>query len=110
MSTQKVINNMNRTPNALRMKYAQAVESKEHPHRVTIGNIYMQPTGGKDGKALNFSYPYFGIVDAAGKGVAGFSCSNMAMLQMVEQGLLSDKCLELFEKYAEQHKGQIILK
>lgn len=98
---------------ALAEKYSTPKESKEkveNPHRVTLGRLFMQPTGGKDGKALNFSYPYFGIVDATGKGVAGFSCSNMAMLQMVEQGLLSDKCLELFEKYAEQHKRQVILK
>ena len=86
-------------------------EKTEHPHRITLGRMYMQPTGGKDGKPLNFSYPYFGIVDATGKGIAGFSCSNMAMLQMVEQGLLSDKCLELFEKYADKHsKEHIVLK
>ena len=98
---------------ALAEKYSTPKESKErveNPHRVVLGNIFMQPTGGKDGKALNFAYPYFGIVDTTGKGIAGFSCSSRAMLEMVERGLLTEKCLELFEKYAEQHKGQVILK
>ena len=99
---------------ALAEKYSTVKETKEkeeNVNRVTLGNMFMQPTGGKDGKPLNFAYAYFGITDATGKGIAGFSCSNMAMMQMVEKGLLSEKCLTLFEKYADKHAAtQVILK
>ena len=103
--------------NTMLNKYAtQEVKTKvqgdKNPHRVALGNVFMQPTGGKGTKPFNFSYAYFGMSDKAGKFLGGFSMSNMSMLQAVETGLLSKDFAKLFEAYAELHvaSGETVLK
>lgn len=95
------------TVNQLINKYAQPVAPKQksevNPHRVQVGSMFMQPTGGKAGKPYNFSYAYYGVYAKDGSFIGGFSMSNAAMLAMVEAGALGKGFLALFEAYAEKH-------
>lgn len=70
-----------------------------NPHRVTVGQVFIQPTGGK-GKPFNFTYGYYGMLDKTGKFVTGFSMSNIKMLEAVSEGLLPKAFLTAFEAYA----------
>lgn len=78
--------------------------------RVSIGNLFMQPSGGKDSKPLNYSYCYYGINDQDGNFIAGFNMSNKAMLMAVHQGALSNDFLVIFEAYATKYANQEIIK
>ena len=78
--------------------------------RVSIGNLFIQPSGGKDSKPLNYSYCYYGINDQDGNFIAGFNMSNKAMLMAVHQGALSQDFLVLFEAYATKYAGMEIIK
>lgn len=103
------------TVNQLMSKYAQPVAPKQksqvNPHRVQVGSMFMQPTGGKGGKPYNFSYCYFGVYAKDGQFIGGFSMSNAAMLQMVEAKALDKSFLSLFEAYAEEHgKTETVIK
>ena len=95
-------------------KAASKVNAKEDSlakqHRVTEGKIFMQPSGGKDGKPLNFSYCYFGMNDSEGNFVAGFNMSNKAMLLAVHQGLLSQEFLSTFDAYANKYADKELIK
>ena len=84
--------------------------------RITVGSVFIQPTGGKGGKELNYSFCYFGMTakneEEQDAFVAGFSMSNRAMLESVKAGLLSNDFAEAFNKFAETYapEGHIVLK
>lgn len=82
-----------------------------NPHRVTVGRVFIQPTGGK-GKPYNFTYGYFGMMDAAGKFIAGFSMANVKMLEAVQAELLPKDFAKCFEAYAAKHmaEGNAVIK
>lgn len=84
----------------------------DNPHRVTVGQVFIQPTGGKSGKPWNFTYGYYGMLDKAGKFVAGFSMSNLKMLEAVEAGMLPKDFAKCFEAYAAKHMaaGNAVIK
>jgi len=89
-------------------KFEVKVKTTEatNPHRVTLGNLFMQPTGGKASKPFNFSYCYLGMIGKTGKFIGGFSMSNMALLEAIEAGHLDKSFYALFEAYAETHVAQ----
>jgi len=84
--------------------------------RITVGNVFIQPTGGKAGKPLNYAFCYFGMTakneEEQDAFVAGFSMNNRAMLEACNAGLLSEAFAVAFEKYAETYatEGEIVLK
>ena len=63
----------------------------------------MQPTGGKNGASLNFSYCYFGVTDPTGNFIGGFNMDNKAMLLLVSQGALGKEFLAAFDSYANKY-------
>lgn len=87
-------------------------EGSSNPHRVTVGSVFIQPTGGKGTKPYNFSYGYFGMLDSTGKFIAGFSMSNVKMLEAVAAGGLSEAFKIAFDEYAKVHmnQGHIVIK
>lgn len=109
---------MSNTANVMELmeKYAPATpqgDKKEpNPNRVILGKVFIQPTGGKGTKPFNYSYGYFGILDATGNFVAGFSMSNKAMLESVSAGALSEDFTKCFAAYAEKFaaEGHVVLK
>lgn len=85
-------------------------KKEENPHRVTVGNVFVQPTGGKNGKPFNFSYCYFGM-KKDGQSIAGFSMSNKSMLEAVAAGLFSEDFATAFAEYAEKFaKDHVVMK
>lgn len=88
------------------------VTAESNPHRVTVGQVYIQPTGGKGTKPFNFTYGYFGMLDATGKHISGFSMPNIKMLEAVQAGLLSKDFAKCFEAYAAKHmaEGNAVIK
>ena len=95
-------------------KVAEKLSAKEASQarlaRVTAGNLFMQPSGGKEGKPLNYSYCYFGINDEQGNFIAGFNMANKAMLTAVHQGALSQDFLPLFDSYATKYSKEELIK
>lgn len=104
----------NKKPKAVKLMTDSKLARIEH------GRLYMQPTGGNklqrvkqdngtfvqelvDGKALNYSYCYFGIRDSQGNHMSGFSMDNKAMLELVDAEVFTPQFLELFEKYATKY-------
>lgn len=99
---------MSNTSNVMEMmeKYSTNKEGKAtkeiNEKRVQVGNVFMQPTK----KNTNYKFCYFGTYIAdeeqpSGKRfVAGFNMSNKAMLEMVQNGMLSQDFAKCFEKYA----------
>lgn len=83
--------------------------------RITVGKVFLQPTGGKNGKPLNYSYCYFGLSDASGF-IVGFSCSNRKMLELVASKAFSSEITkditEAFKQYAEKNAalGHVVIK
>ena len=101
------------TATQLLNKYATtpvSTANATNPHRVVQGNVFMQPTGGKNGKPFNFSYCYFGIRSKAGDYCGGFSMSNKGMLESVEAGALSKDFIKLFEAFATANAEQTLIK
>ena len=91
-------------------KLAAKEVSQAKQLRVVEGKLFMQPSGGKDGKALNYSYCYFGINDQDGNFIAGFNMSNKAMLTAVNSGALSSDFLPLFDAYANKYSKEELIK
>lgn len=91
---------------------ASAAGGEENPNRVTVGQVFIQPTGGKGTKPLNFTYGYYGMMDASGKFVAGFSMPNIKMLEAVEAGMLPKAFATCFDAYAAKHmaSGHAVIK
>ena len=93
-----------------------SVENLAKEKRIVVGNVFMQPTGGKAGKPLNYSFCYYGMTakneEEQEAFVAGFSMNNRAMLESVKAGLLSEAFATAFNKYAETYapEGIIVLK
>ena len=81
-------------------------DSLAKQHRVSVGTVFMQPTGGKNGAALNFSYCYFGVTDSNGNFIGGFNMDNKAMLLLVSQGALGKEFLSTFDSYANKYASK----
>lgn len=90
--------------------------SSKNPHRIELGSLFMQPTGGPSAKepqkAWRFDYCYFGMADKSGKFLGGITMNNLSMLQAVETGHLSKDFIKLFDAYASTHvaNGEEVLK
>lgn len=80
----------------------EAVVSAAKAKRIAVGNLFIQPTGGKAGKPLNYSYCYVGINGDEGF-IAGFNMGTRNLLELVASGMISDKFADLFAKYAEAY-------
>lgn len=78
------------------------VTTAEDKGRVTVGNVFLQPTKSK----TNYKFCYWGFLAKDGSFAGGFTMANSKVLALVKEGFLPKDCLEAFQVYAKKYAAE----